>query len=139
MPDVNVLVNAHRVESVDHHRCRKWLDEAVGGPEPFALSESVMHGFLRLVTDRRLFRPPTTMDQAMEFLDLLMARPGCCVVRPGPEHFEIVRRLIILGRVTGPMVSDAAHAAVAIESGCEWITCDSDFARFVPMLRWQLL
>jgi predicted nucleic acid-binding protein len=37
------------------------------------------------------------------------------------------------------MVADAAHAAVAIESGCEWVTADTDFARFSPLLRWKHL
>jgi len=31
---------------------------------------------------------------------------------------------------------DAWFAALAIESGCEWITPDRDYARF-PGLRWR--
>jgi predicted nucleic acid-binding protein len=37
------------------------------------------------------------------------------------------------------MSADAAHAALAIETGCEWISADTDFARFSPLLRWQHL
>jgi len=37
------------------------------------------------------------------------------------------------------MVADAAHAALAIEYGCGWVTADSDFARFSPVLRWRHL
>jgi hypothetical protein len=29
------------------------------------------------------------------------------------------------------------HAA--IESGCEWVSADTDFARFVPRLHWKHL
>jgi predicted nucleic acid-binding protein len=36
-------------------------------------------------------------------------------------------------------VADAVHAAVAIENGCEWVTADTDFSRFVPPLRWMRL
>jgi hypothetical protein len=37
---------------------------------------------------------------------------------------------------TGNLVRDAWFAALAVESGCEWITTDGDFARF-PGLRWH--
>jgi predicted nucleic acid-binding protein len=37
------------------------------------------------------------------------------------------------------LTADAAHAALAIEYGCEWISADTDFARFAPPLRWQHL
>jgi predicted nucleic acid-binding protein len=36
----------------------------------------------------------------------------------------------------GDLVADAWFAALAIESECEWITLDRDFARF-PRLRWR--
>ncbi len=39
-------------------------------------------------------------------------------------------------RGLGNLVPDAWLAAIAIESGCEFITTDGDFARF-PDLRWR--
>ena len=36
----------------------------------------------------------------------------------------------------GKLVSDAWHAALAIEYDCEWISTDGDFARF-NSLRWR--
>jgi len=39
-------------------------------------------------------------------------------------------------RSTGNLVQDAWLAALAIESGCEWVTTDRDYARF-PGLRWR--
>jgi hypothetical protein len=41
-----------------------------------------------------------------------------------------------LGGVRGNLVPDAFLAALAIESGSEWVTADRDFARF-PGLRWR--
>jgi uncharacterized protein len=38
--------------------------------------------------------------------------------------------------VSGNLVQDAWFAALAIESGCEWITTDRDFARF-DGLQWR--
>jgi hypothetical protein len=37
---------------------------------------------------------------------------------------------------TGALVPDAYFAALAIESGSEWVTADRDYARF-PGLRWR--
>ncbi len=136
MPDVNVLVYAHREETSHHQRYAKWLTELASGPEPFAVSESVLQGFIRIVTNPRIFDPPSTTVQTFEFIDALLSRPTCSVIRPGPSHWGIFRRLCESGNLQGKIVADAAHAALAIESGCEWVTADTDFARFAPPLRW---
>lgn len=139
MPDVNILVYAHREESPSHSRYAEWLRELAVGPEPFALSELVMHGFLRVVTNSRIFAPATTTQQAFRFLDALLARPTCTVLKPGPGHWSIFRNLCHDSAIRGKLVADAVHAALAIETGCEWVTADTDFARFAPKLRWQHL
>lgn len=139
MPDVNVLVYAHRAETREHVRYAGWLTELATGPSPFALSETVLHGFLRIVTNRKIFNPPSTMPDAFLFLDALLARPGCCVLRPGPAHWNIFRGLCEDRNLSAKLVADAAHAALAVETGCEWVSADTDFARFVPALRWRHL
>ncbi|MBI4904351.1 MAG: type II toxin-antitoxin system VapC family toxin [Acidobacteria bacterium] len=139
MPDVNILVYAHRTESVEHRRYAEWLKNLATGNEPFALSEPVMHGFLRIVTNQRIFDPPTRMEDGLRFLKALTARPRCVVLRAGPENWRIFQQLCALGGIRGKLVADAAHAAVAIEYGCEWVSADTDFERFAPMLRWRHL
>ena len=139
MPDVNILVYAHREESPVHDRYAAWLKALAIGPEPFALSELVAHGFLRIVTNPSIFDPPSTMGQALLFLDALMTRQGCSTIRPGPRHWAIFRGLCEKSSLKGKIVADAVHAAVAIESGCEWVSADTDFARFAPPLRWRHL
>jgi uncharacterized protein len=139
MPDVNILVYAHREETAGHDRFAAWITEMAVGPEPFAVSELAVHGFLRIVTNPRIFRPPSAMKQAMGFVDSLLARPGCCLLRPGPNHWNIFRQLCERGGLQGKIVADAVHAALAIENGCEWVTADTDFGRFAPPLRWRHL
>jgi hypothetical protein len=139
MPDVNVLVYAHREEAHAHDRYAAWLTELATGVEPFALSELALHGFLRVVTNPRIFDPPSTVRDALQFVDELIARPACSLIRPGPNHWSIFRRLCEDGKLKGKIVADAAHAALAIESGCEWVTADTDFVRFAPPLRWRHL
>ena len=136
MPDVNILAYAHRQESPGHRRYAAWLVECATGPEPFALSELVLHGFVRVVTNPRVFDPPSTAGQAFKFLDALLSRPTCSLARPGPRHWGIFRQLCESSHLRGKLVAGAAHAAVAIETGCEWVTADTDFSRFSPPLRW---
>jgi len=139
MPDVNVLVYAHREETRLHKRYADWLIALAQGPEPFAISELVLHRFLRVATNPRIFDPPSTAAQALRFIDALLERPACCLIRPGPQHWDIFRRLCEDRGLQGKIVADAVHAAVAIENGCEWVTADTDFARFAPPLRWRHL
>ena len=62
--------------------------------------------------------------------------PTAVPVAPGPRHWEVFTDLVQRAGCRGGLVSDAYHAAVAIEHGCEWITTDRDYARF-PGLRWR--
>ncbi len=136
VPDVNVLIYAHREESNDHPAYAGWLTDLVGGEEPFAVSEVALHGFVRIVTNPRVFPEPTPLASALAFVSELFKRPRCVRLRPGPGHWLIFERLCRQARVKGKLVADAYHAAVAIEHGCELVTTDADFARF-PGLRWS--
>jgi predicted nucleic acid-binding protein len=66
----------------------------------------------------------------------LRSRPNCVPVAPGVRHWNIFINLCESVRAKGNLVPDAYFAALAIESGCEWITTDSDYARFSG-LRWR--
>lgn len=136
VPDVNVLVYAHREDAPEHGAYAAWVRDLVSAPEPFALSELVLAAFLRLVTNHRVFRDPTPADVAMRFVDELLARSNCRSIGPGPRHWEIFADLYKVTRAKGAFVADVQHAAVAIEHGCELVTSDGDFAR-IPGLRWR--
>ena len=139
MLDVNILVYAHREESPEHLRYANWLTELANGQEPFALSQPAMEGFVRVVTNPKIFKPPSSTSAAFEFLEELLALPHCSVMRPGAQHWNIFKELCARPGVRGTLVPDAAHAALAIETGCEWVTADTDFARFALPLRWRHL
>lgn len=137
MPDVNVLIYAHREDSIpEHPRYASWLTALASGDEPFALSTLAAVGFARTVTNGRIFDPPTSTETAFAFLDELITRPNARIVSPGPNHLQIWQRLCLASGATGKLLADAQHAAVAIEHGCTWVTTDSDFSRF-PGLRWR--
>lgn len=133
LPDVNVLIYAHREDAPEHPRYAAWLRGLTASAAPFALSGVVLAGFLRIVTNPRIFNPPTPMDTAIAFCEGLVTRPRAVIVAPGRQHWDIF--VSLCRDIQGPLVSDAYLAALAIEHGCELMTTDSDFARF-PGLRW---
>ena len=135
-PDVNVLVYAHRIDSVDHGRYAAWLAGLANQTEPFAVSVLSLAGFVRVVTSPRIFNEPTPVGTALAFCDRLTERRQARLVAPGPQHHEIFSELCRVTSAAGKLVADAQHAAVAIEHGCTWVTADADFARF-PGLRWH--
>ena len=136
LPDVNVLVYAHREDSSHHAACHAWLLRALKGDQAFGLSESVLAGVIRVVTHPKIFKQPTRLDVALAFVAGLLAQPHAVRVAPGPRHWEIFTSLCREADARGNLIADAYMAALAIESGCEWITTDGDFARF-PGLNWR--
>ncbi len=137
LPDVNVLIYAHIDGSTpEHDAYAQWVTRMATGPEPFALSVLVLSGFIRIVTHARAFDPPVTLDAAFAFVSSLTERPKARIIGPGPDHMAIFERLCRAAGATGKLVSDAQHAAVAVEHGCTMVSADADFGRF-PDLRWQ--
>lgn len=136
LPDVNVLLYAHRREYPEHGLYAKWLEDLVAGDEPFGLSELVASAFVRIVTNPRAFDPITPSAEAFRFIEALREQPNCIVLRPGARNWEIFAGLCGRSGASGKLVADAYHAALAVEHGCEWVTNDADFARF-GQLRWR--
>ena len=136
LADVNVLIYAHREDAPEHASYAAWLRGLVAGAAPFAVSSATLAGFLRIVTNPRIFDPATPMDRAIEFCRNLVEHPRAVLLQPGVRHWEIMVDLIEKAAIRGALVSDAFLAAIAIEHGCELVTTDIDFARFEG-LRWR--
>jgi toxin-antitoxin system PIN domain toxin len=140
MPDVNVLVYAHRRDEALHQPYADWLKQLVDGSEPFGLSVLVAVGFVRIVTNGRIYDDPTPPPTALAAVEQLAAHPRCRLATPGPGHLADVARLCRAAGATGKLVADAQHAAVAISEGATWVSRDADFSRFEQHgLRWQHL
>lgn len=108
----------------------------MGAEEPMALSELVLSAIVRVATNPRIFSPPSSPNEAFAFVNALRDAPNTVVLAPGPRHWDIFERLCIDTNARGNLVADAYLAALAIETGSEWITVDRDFSRF-PGLRWR--
>lgn len=136
LADVNVLIYAFRKDAARHEVCKRWLDQLVMGEAQFGLSPLTLSAVARITTNPRIFRHPSSIEEVFAYCDNLLDQPHCEVVRPGERHWAIFRRLCFETGIKGPRITDAWFAALAIEHGCTWITCDRDYARF-PGLDWR--
>lgn len=134
--DANVLVYAHVRSFEQHERARQWLDGVLNGSAPVGLPWASLLGFLRIVTNPRVFQSPQSMGQAWA---QVVAWLGCDVAwipEPRERHREVLESLLAVPGIRANLVPDAHLAAIAIEHGLILCSTDGDFARF-PSLRWQ--
>jgi len=133
--DVNVLVNAV-VETSSHHLpARQTLDRLRRSPGGLGLFSTVVAGFLRVSTNRRVLREPLDLNSALAVIDTLTASPFVSIIHPGPGHWPTFRALVAQHRPRTHDITDTWLAAAAMEINATWVSFDRDFARFQE-LRW---
>jgi uncharacterized protein len=111
--DVNVLIYANRIDAERHEEYRRWVLDVVEGDEPYAVSDFVLNGYLRIVTDRRIYTNPTKLEEAMSFVQAIRHQEHAVVVNPGSRHWSIFDELCRLADAKGKLVPDAYLAALA--------------------------
>lgn len=136
IPDINLLLYAYSADSDWHAQARDWFQSAMAGTEPLGLPWHVILGFVRISTNARARRLPLRLVDAMEVVETWLAQPGVTVLQPGMRHWGLLRDLAQRCACSGPLMSDAHLAALAIENGALLCSTDQDFSRF-PGLRWQ--
>lgn len=132
-PDVNVLVAASRTDHPHHVVARAWLEEAVSaadaGPR-MTLMPMVLASFLRLVTSPKIFREATPIDDAVAFVDALLASPGVQLAPLGPEWPKL-RQLCLDKQLGGNDLPDAWLSAAVAHCGEHLVTFDRDFRKLL--------
>jgi len=136
LTDINILVYAHRSDSPGHSTYLTWLEELLNSDQAYGYSEFILSGFLRIVSHPRIFNPPSTFSSALDFVETIRTQPNAVQISPGPRHWGIFKGLCESANAKGNLIPDAYLAALAIESGSEWITTDGDYGRF-PGLNWR--
>jgi toxin-antitoxin system PIN domain toxin len=133
--DTNVLLYAHRQETPVHDRAMAHLRALAEGRDPWGLPVFCLAELVRVATHLRVFTPPSTLAQALDFLDGVLASPSVRMLLPTPAFAASFREACEAGGVRGNLAFDAQIAASCREHGIDTIlTADRDFARF-PWLR----
>jgi toxin-antitoxin system PIN domain toxin len=130
LPDVNVLIYAFRPDSIEHASYKAWLHEVVNGVAAFGIAPQVLSSVVRVCTHARIYKQPSDLKETLAFCAAILECPNATLILPQERHWSIFQALCVGSKATGNLVADAWLAALAIESGCEWITTDGDFGRF---------
>ena len=128
--DVNVLVYAHREDTLEHSAYREWLESTINVTVPYGYSELVLSGFLRIVTHPRICEAPSVLSRATRFVNQIRESQNAVCLAPGPMHWKIFLQCIEQIDAKGNDIADAYHAALAMEWNCVWVTTDKGFKRF---------
>lgn len=129
--DTNIIVYAHRKEMEKHDQALRWLRYLAEGTIPWGLPVFCIGEFMRVVTHKRVFSPPSTPDTASAALDAILSSPTVRILNPGTHYVGLLKMLIQESEVTGNLVFDAQIAAVCREHGIKkLLTDDKDFLRF---------
>lgn len=133
--DTNLLVYAHRRDAEWHEAASARLRDLAEGSAGWAIPWPCVHEFLAIVTHPRIFRPPSTLDEATAQMEAWRESPTLVLIGEGPEYWTRLRAVLEAGRVTGPKVHDARIVAICLDHGVrELWSADRDFSRF-PNLR----
>lgn len=140
-PDVNVLVAASRSDHPHHAVARDWLEKAIGGAGAVAtltLMPMVLASFLRLVTSPKVFQLATPTEDAVAFIDALVASPGVQLAPLGPEWAKL-RQLCLDKQLGGNDLPDAWLSAAVIHLGEHLVSFDRDFRKLLARSQFTLL
>ena len=128
--DANLLIYAIDSDSPQHEASRSWLEKAFSGTTWIALPYIVVLAFLRLTTRPGIMRYPMPSEDALDYVNSWLKQPYVTLVGPGPNHWPILRNLLLASGTAGNLTSDAHIAALALEHGATIYSADNDFKRF---------
>lgn len=143
-PDINLLVAAMRVDHPHHalafNHLQAHLQKASEHPAlpSVVVLGTVASGFIRIVTNGQIFVQPSSMQQAMAFIDSLLTAPGVAFQGAGSQWANF-RDLCLRAAVRPEWVSNAWVAACALQLGEVIHTFDRDFLNILPAEHLYLL
>jgi toxin-antitoxin system PIN domain toxin len=136
LADVNLLVYGFDSDSPLHASYAPWLARALAGPEEFALIDSVLSGFVRIVTHPKIMPNPAPTERALAFVDSIASARASRWLPASANLWHVFARFVEGdAAIKGNLVPDAYLAASALTHGARLATADRGFARY-PRLRW---
>jgi toxin-antitoxin system PIN domain toxin len=128
--DTNILVYAHRADSPLHPAAARALKRLAESPAPWAIPWPCVHEFLSVVTNLKIFRPPTPPEAAIEQVEIWMESPTLRLLAEPAGYWRELRAAFLAGKLSGPQVHDARIHAICIANAVgELWSADRDFSR----------
>lgn len=133
--DANILIAAFRPDHADHRTLRRRLQSGLTRPSSITFPHLVEIAFLRIVTHPKIFRQPSTYDEADLFLQAIRDSGAFEELSVLPEFRNTLTEFCTKLRLAGTHLNDSYLAAIAIENDFRLISVDEGFGRFRG-LRW---
>lgn len=127
--DVNVLVAAHLADHPHHESALSYLSAALA-EDTVLVPDVVWSGFLRIVTNSRVFTRPSSIREAVGFVRAVESAGGYRHVPGLVDGLGPLLRIVVDNDASANLVPDAYIAAVAVSHSCAVATFDRDFRRF---------
>lgn len=134
--DANLLVYAHVASMPQHPAALVWLDGRLNDAAPVGLPWPSLLGFVRVITNPRVFSRPMTVGAAWAQVESWLDCASVWIPLPTDRHRHVLGPLLGATAGRSNLVPDAHLAALAIEHGLVLCSTDGDFARFAA-LRWK--
>ena len=129
--DANVLLYAYNSDAPQHPACRAWLESAFNDPDEIvALPWQTILAFARIATNPRAVSKPLASETACRIVSQWLAHPNVTTVGHGERFWQLFSEQVVKAKVSGPLMTDAALAAIALEQGATLYSTDADFRRF---------
>ncbi len=134
LPDINVLIAAHRADHPQNKVAADWLTRTLGAGndgQVLVLPMQVISGFLRLVTHARIFPRPSSVAQAVDFVDWLLEDTHVRLLGQTSEWTSF-RSLVLAKQLKANQVPDAHLAALCVSLSEPFVTFDKGFRQLLP-------
>src|SRR5215831_17787606 len=133
--DSNILVYSEREDSPWHRAALACVRGLAEGETVWAIAWPCVHEFLAIVTHPRIYRPATSMHDAVEQVDYWMESPTLRLLGEDTRYWEHLKPILTRAKAAGPLVHDARVAGICRTAGVAEIwTADRDYSRFPGIL-----
>jgi predicted nucleic acid-binding protein len=118
-----------------HQKAQDLIRNLAESPTPWAVCLHCFVEFYGVVTHPKLWKTPSTPEQAIEQVRAWRESPSLRIMSDSPSVLEKLAELALNGTVRGALIHDARIAACCLIGGVgELWTVDRDFSRF-PALK----
>ena len=141
LPDTNVLVAAYRADHPHHTAAVDWLGPSLNEGKDgqlLLLPMPVISGFMRLVTNVKIFPDVSSSSHAIEFVDWLLDH-SCVRVLSETSEWPEFRNLVLGKQLAGNHIPDAWLAALSLSLSENFVTFDKGFRQLLPRSLLHLL
>lgn len=135
--DANILIGAFRSDDPDHATLKSWLEKTLSDGLAVTFPALVEVAFLRIVTHPRIFSAPSSLDEAVSFLETIQESGLFRETPPSQRMRAQWKRWCRDLALQGNDVNDAYLAATAAEAQCRLVTRDRGFERFHGLDWWN--